>query len=64
MAGITWAKTAPMAGRLVIVDAVFAQAEERTVIRNVAANAGVKFDGIWLAAEPAIAEQRKSPTGA
>ncbi|MDP7602020.1 MAG: hypothetical protein QF605_11575 [Rhodospirillales bacterium] len=53
-----------MAGRLVIVDPVFAQAEERTVIRNVATNAGVKFDGIWLAVEPAIAEQRKLPTGA
>ena len=64
MAGITWAKTVPMAGRLVIVDPVFAQAEERTVIRNVATNAGVKFDGIWLAVEPAIAEQRKLPTGA
>jgi predicted kinase len=53
-----------MAGRLVIIDLVFAQAEERTVIRNVAANTGVKFDGIWQVAEPAIAEQRKSPTGA
>ena len=64
MAGITWAKTVPMVGWMVIVDAVFAQAEERTVIRNVAANAGVKFDGIWQVAEPAIAEQRKSSTGA
>ncbi|MBT7953812.1 MAG: AAA family ATPase [Rhodospirillaceae bacterium] len=49
-----------LAGHSVIVDAVFARVEERAAIRNVAANAGVNFDGIWLVAEPAIAEQRIS----
>tara|TARA_B100000315_G_scaffold250484_2_gene283388 strand:+ start:1226 stop:2716 length:1491 start_codon:yes stop_codon:yes gene_type:complete len=49
-----------LAGHSVIVDAVFAQTDERAAIENVAAKAGVVFDGIWLAAEPAVAEQRIS----
>ncbi len=49
-----------LAGYSVIADAVFAQTEERTAIENVAANVGVKFDGIWLEAERAVAEERIS----
>jgi aminoglycoside phosphotransferase family enzyme/predicted kinase len=38
------------AGRTVIVDAVFAQASERERIGRRAAEAGLRFQGIWLAA--------------
>lgn len=41
-----------MAGQSVIADAVFALPEERAAIENVASEAGVPFDALWLEAEP------------
>lgn len=46
------------AGHPVIADAVFARPAERAAIEAVARDAGVPFAGVWLEAQPAIAEQR------
>jgi aminoglycoside phosphotransferase family enzyme/predicted kinase len=40
------------AGHAVIVDAVFAKPEERTRVEAVAADLGVRFQGLWLTAPP------------
>jgi hypothetical protein len=48
------------AGHSAIADAVFARPEERKAIENVAIETGVEFDGIWLEADPTIAEFRIS----
>lgn len=42
----------------VIADAVFSKPAERAAIEAVARDGGVSFTGLWLEAEPAIAEQR------
>jgi len=46
------------AGHTVIADAVFADPAERDAIQNVARNANMKFDGIWLEADQKTLEQR------
>ncbi|MFO1119338.1 MAG: AAA family ATPase [Rhodospirillales bacterium] len=46
------------AGRPVIADAVFARPEERAAIAAVAAEAGVPFQGLWLAAAPDLLQER------
>ena len=48
------------AGHSVIVDAVFARAEERTAIETAAAAAGAEFHGLFLAADLATRVQRVS----
>jgi hypothetical protein len=42
----------------VIVDAVYARAEERAAIARVAAQAGAEFTGLWLAAPPKVLRSR------
>jgi aminoglycoside phosphotransferase family enzyme/predicted kinase len=44
------ARQALAAGHSVIADAVYAASEERAAIEQVAAEAGVAFDGLWLTA--------------
>jgi predicted kinase len=46
------------AGHSVVVDAVFARAAERTALAAVAAAAGVRFDGLFLAADLATRLER------
>lgn len=46
------------AGHAVIADAVFARPEERTAIEGVATIMNVPFTGLWLEADPAVAEAR------
>lgn len=46
------------AGFPVIADAVFSKPAERAAIEAAAREAGVPFAGLWLEADPAIAEQR------
>jgi predicted kinase len=46
------------AGVSVIADAVHARPEERRAIANVAQEAGLRFDGVWLSAPPTILERR------
>jgi aminoglycoside phosphotransferase family enzyme/predicted kinase len=46
------------AGHSVVVDAVFARAEERTALASVAAAAGVRFDGLFLVADLATRLER------
>ncbi|MGC2855744.1 AAA family ATPase [Novispirillum sp. DQ9] len=46
------------AGHPVIADAVFSKPAERAAIEAAARQAGAPFAGLWLEAEPAIAEQR------
>lgn len=46
------------AGHPVVADAVFAKPEERAAIAAVAAQAGVRFDGLWLEAPPDLAAAR------
>jgi uncharacterized protein len=46
------------AGHSVIVDAVFAQLNERAAIMEVANELGVEFDGIWLEVESSVATAR------
>lgn len=45
-------------GYPVIADAVFAKESEREAIEAVAREAGVPFTGLWLEADPLVAEQR------
>jgi len=42
------ARTVLAAGHAVVLDAVHARPEERTAVARLAAEAGVRFDGIWL----------------
>lgn len=42
------ARTVLAAGHAVVLDAVHARPEERTAVARLAADAGVRFDGIWL----------------
>jgi hypothetical protein len=46
------ARVTLQAGRSVIVDAVFARLQEREAIAQVASDAGVAFQGLWLRASP------------
>lgn len=46
------------AGRSVVADAVFADLREREAIEQVALEAGVPFQGLWLEASPAVMEER------
>jgi hypothetical protein len=52
------AAAALAAGQAVIVDAVFAQPDERAAVEQVASDAGVAFDGLWLEADPAVMAAR------
>jgi hypothetical protein len=52
------AAAALAAGQAVIVDAVFAQPDERAAVEQVANDAGVAFDGLWLEADPAVMAAR------
>lgn len=45
-------------GRAVIVDAVFARAEERAALADLARRSGVPFTGLWLEAPPEILRDR------
>jgi predicted kinase len=45
-------------GHSVIVDAMFARAEDRTAVERVAHEAGVPFTGLWLDARPEIRLRR------
>ncbi|MCW5730804.1 MAG: AAA family ATPase [Alphaproteobacteria bacterium] len=46
------------AGRAVMVDAVHARPNERAALAQVAAERGLRFDGFWLEAAPAVMEKR------
>ena len=46
------------AGHSAVADAVFARPEERAAIEAVAAQAGLRFDGLWLEAPPDLAAAR------
>jgi len=46
------------AGHAVIADGVFARPEQREAIARVAAEAGVRFDGLWLETAPEVAAAR------
>lgn len=48
------ARAALAAGRVVIVDGVFAAPHEREAMRDLAADAGVPFTGLWLDAPPEV----------
>jgi uncharacterized protein len=52
------AATILAAGHAAIVDAVFLDPEERARVERVATERGVRFDGIWLAADAAVLAQR------
>lgn len=52
------AKLTLKAGHSVVVDAVFAQPNERAAIQKIAEAAGVTFKGIWLEVPLSIAEKR------
>jgi predicted kinase len=52
------AARAARAGHSAIVDAVFAQSDERTALSNAAARAAVEFRGLFLAADLATRVQR------
>ncbi|MEC9343780.1 MAG: AAA family ATPase, partial [Pseudomonadota bacterium] len=52
------ARTITGDGGTMVVDAVFDDAERRDAIERAARDAGVKFAGIWLDADPAILRQR------
>ncbi|MBF0324615.1 MAG: AAA family ATPase [Alphaproteobacteria bacterium] len=45
-------------GHAVVADAVFAKPEQRERIEAVARAAGVRFDGLWLQADPAVTVER------
>ncbi|MBZ5558064.1 MAG: AAA family ATPase [Acidobacteriia bacterium] len=52
------ARVALEGGHSVIADAVYALPAERDAIADVARAAGVRFDGLWIDAPPAILERR------
>jgi predicted kinase len=45
-------------GHAAIVDAVHGKPQERDRIEEVAARRGIRFDGLWLEAPPAVLEER------
>lgn len=45
-------------GHSVVADAVFAKPDQRAAIEQVARQAGVRFDGLWLEAPPELSKQR------
>lgn len=55
---IDLARRAAAAGQAVVVDAVFARPGERDEIGMIARSAGVRFDGLWLAAPPDVLRAR------
>ncbi len=52
------ARVALMAGQTTVIDAVFANAEERAEVETLAHRCGVAFTGLWLDAPMAVARQR------
>lgn len=52
------AKASLGAGMSVVMDAVFARAEERAEAERLAREAGARFDGLWLDAPAAVLEAR------
>lgn len=46
------------AGRPVILDATFMDADQRAMAENLAAEAGVRFAGVWLQSDPDLLRQR------
>ncbi|MGD9536314.1 MAG: AAA family ATPase [Alphaproteobacteria bacterium] len=46
------------AGHSVVADAVYDRAEDRRAIAAVAADAGVRFDGVWLDVPPEVMRER------
>jgi uncharacterized protein len=46
------------AGHSVVADAVFARPDERAAIAAVAAEAGIRFNGLWLETPPELAASR------
>lgn len=52
------ARTVLGTGYSVVLDAVFARAEERRAARNLATQAGVVFDGLWLEASAKVMAER------
>ncbi len=52
------ARTCLVAGRAVIVDAVFLTNEERARVGQLASNIGVAFHGVWLEGPPEILQSR------
>ncbi len=46
------------AGQAVVVDAVFLDPADRARVEAVAHERGVRFDGLWLAAPPAVLAER------
>lgn len=45
-------------GHAVVADAVFARPEQRAALEQIAARAGVRFDGLWMEAPPEVAAER------
>jgi uncharacterized protein len=54
------ARLALMAGHSVIVDGVFARSNERSALAQLAEDAGVVFQGLWLDATPDVLRSRVS----
>ena len=52
------ARLALAAGHTVVVDAVFAAPEQRSMMARIACEADVRFDGIWLEATPELMQSR------
>jgi predicted kinase len=46
------------AGRAVILDATFMDADQRALVETLAADAGVRFAGVWLQSDPDLLRQR------
>ncbi len=55
---LTLARRALVGGRAVIVDAVFADPAERCQVEETASRLGIRFDGFWLDAPPALLAAR------
>ena len=49
-----------LAGRSVVLDAVFLRPEERTAAQELAVHCGVPFTGVWLDAPPEVLRERVS----
>ena len=52
------ARLALIAGHSVVVDAVFAAPDERSMIERIASDTGARFDAIWLEATPELLHAR------
>lgn len=55
---MTRANLALAAGHSVVLDGVFARPAERQAVEDLARQAGVRFNGLWLEAPPAILKSR------